>query len=47
MKAELNINTDELAAKITQEVIQQLKPLLIHDPKRIDINNTLFTVGTD
>ncbi len=40
MKAEINLNTEELVSKITQEVIRQLKPLLKHEPK----NDSLMDV---
>ncbi len=33
MKAELNINTDELISRITQEVVKAIKPLVNHDHK--------------
>ena len=40
MKAELNLNTDDLVSQITQEVIRQLKPLLNSHDK----GNELMTV---
>ncbi|KHE93613.1 MAG: helix-turn-helix domain-containing protein [Candidatus Scalindua rubra] len=40
MKAELNLNSDELVARITQEVVKQLKPLLNDH----DNGNELMTV---
>ncbi len=39
MKAELNINTDDLATKITQGVIKAIKPLLNHDSKSGELMN--------
>ncbi len=40
MKAELNINTDELVSRITQEVVKQLTPLF----NGHDIGNELMDV---
>lgn len=42
MKAELNINTDELREQITQDVIKALKPLLNGRGE----DDTIFTVKT-
>jgi len=42
MKAEFNINTQELAQEISKEVIKKLRPLLKGKPE----NDTIFTVKT-
>ncbi len=39
MKAELNINTDDLVSRITQEVVKAIKPLLNHDSKSGELMN--------
>ncbi len=43
MKVELNVNTDELVSRITQEVTKAIKPIL---SKRITTDDTIFTVET-
>jgi|TARA_B100000315_G_C14177082_1_gene407217 excisionase family DNA binding protein len=42
MKAEFNVDTDELISKITQEVRKAIKPLL----GEMAVNDTIFTVET-
>jgi excisionase family DNA binding protein len=44
MKAELNIDTQELVKEIAKEVIRELKPLLLNNGKPED--DTLFSVDS-
>lgn len=44
MKAELNIDTQDIVKEITREVIRELKPLLLNNGKPED--DTLFSVDS-